>query len=152
MTGRPLDGVRVLDFGWTWAGPYCGMILTDLGADVIKIETSQRLDMLRLSGAFADGLRDHERSGWYAATNRGKRSITLDLKHPDGRDLALDLLAISDAAIENFSPRVLPMMRCFLNVMPPPSPSAFICSNHAMPNSCAARLVMMSLSPSPSTS
>jgi benzylsuccinate CoA-transferase BbsF subunit len=110
MTGRPLDGVRVLDFGWTWAGPYCGMILTDLGADVIKIETSQRLDMLRLSGAFADGVRDHERSGWYAATNRGKRSITVDLKHPDGRDLALDLLAVSDAAIENFSPRVLPSL------------------------------------------
>jgi crotonobetainyl-CoA:carnitine CoA-transferase CaiB-like acyl-CoA transferase len=108
VSGGPLAGVRVLDFGWTWAGPYCGMILTDLGADVIKIETSRRLDMLRLSGAFADGVRDHERSGWYAATNRGKRSITIDMKHPEGRALVLDLAAISDAAIENFSPRVLP--------------------------------------------
>ncbi|MGE0880956.1 MAG: CaiB/BaiF CoA transferase family protein [Acidimicrobiia bacterium] len=107
MSDGPLDGIRVLDFGWTWAGPYCGMILRDLGADVVKIETSQRLDMLRLSGAFADGVRDHERSGWYAATNRGKRSITLDLKHPDGRALALELVKISDAAIENFSPGVL---------------------------------------------
>ena len=110
MSGGPLDGVRVLDFGWTWAGPYCGMILTDLGADVIKIETHQRVDMLRLSGAFADGVRDLERCGWYGATNRGKRSVTIDLKNPDGRQLVLDLVAISDAAIENFSPRVLPSL------------------------------------------
>jgi crotonobetainyl-CoA:carnitine CoA-transferase CaiB-like acyl-CoA transferase len=104
----PLDGVRVLDFGWTWAGPYCGMILTDLGADVIKIETSLRVDMLRLSGSFSDRVRHHERSGWYSATNRGKRSITINLQHPEGHRLALDLVAVSDAAIENFSPRVMP--------------------------------------------
>jgi crotonobetainyl-CoA:carnitine CoA-transferase CaiB-like acyl-CoA transferase len=110
MTGAPLEGVRVIDFGWTWAGPYCGMILTDLGADVIKIETSTRLDMLRLSGAFADGVRDSERCGWYGATNRGKRSITVDLKHPEGRELVLDLARVSDAAIENFAPRVLPTL------------------------------------------
>ena len=110
MTTPPLDGVRVIDFGWTWAAPYCGMILRDLGADVIKVETTQRVDMLRLSGAFADRLREPERSGWYAATNRGKRCITVDLKHPDGRALILDLARISHAAIENFSPRVLPSL------------------------------------------
>jgi benzylsuccinate CoA-transferase BbsF subunit len=107
VTNGPLDGVRVIDFGWTWAAPYCGMILADLGAEVIKVETSQRLDMLRLSGAFADGVRHHERSGWYSATNRGKRSITIDMKHLEGRRLVLDLAAISDVAIENFSPGVL---------------------------------------------
>jgi benzylsuccinate CoA-transferase BbsF subunit len=111
MSGGPLDGVRVLDFGWTWAGPYCGMILSDLGADVIKVETSLHLDMLRLSGAFADGVRDYERCGWYSATNRGKRSITVNLKHPEGRRLVLDLAAISDVAIENFSPGVLDRLR-----------------------------------------
>ena len=107
VTGGPLEGTRVLDFGWTWAAPYCGMILTDLGADVIKVETSRRLDMLRFSGACADGVHDSERSGWYSATNRGKRSITIDMKHPEGRRLVIDLVAISDAAIENFSPGVL---------------------------------------------
>jgi crotonobetainyl-CoA:carnitine CoA-transferase CaiB-like acyl-CoA transferase len=111
MSRAPLDGVRVLDFGWTWAGPYCGMILADLGADVVKVETSQHLDMLRLSGAFVDGVRDPERSGWYSATNRGKRSITIDLKHPEGRALVLELVAISHAAIENFSPGVLDRLR-----------------------------------------
>lgn len=104
----PLAGVRVLDFGWTWAGPYCGMILRDLGADVIKIESTRRLDMLRLSGAFADGVPHHERCGWYGATNRAKRSVTIDLKQPAGRDLVLELVRTADAAIENFSPRVLP--------------------------------------------
>ena len=107
MSPGPLDGVRVLDLGWTWAGPYCGMMLADLGADLIKVESHKRVDMLRLSGAFADGVRDDERSGWYSATNRGKRSVTIDLKHPEGRRLVLDLAAISDAAVENFSPGVL---------------------------------------------
>ena len=107
MTGGPLEGTRVLDFGWTWAAPYCGMMLTDLGADVIKVETSRRLDMLRFSGAWADGVHDPERSGWYSATNHGKRSITIDMKHPEGRRLVIDLVAISDAAVENFSPGVL---------------------------------------------
>lgn len=108
MSLGPLSGVRIIDFGWTWAGPFCGMILRDLGADVIKIESNRRLDMLRLSGAFADGVAHHERSGWYGATNRGKRSVTVDLKHPEGRKLVLDLVRVSDAGIENFSPRVLP--------------------------------------------
>jgi benzylsuccinate CoA-transferase BbsF subunit len=107
MTG-PLDGIRVLDLGWTWAGPFAGMILTDLGADVIKVESGERIDVLRWSGAFADGVRDHERSGYYTSCNRGKRSVTIDLKHPDGRRLVLDLAARSDVVIENFTPHVLP--------------------------------------------
>lgn len=106
----PLDGVRVLDLGWTWAGPYAGMILTDLGADVIKVESTLKIDVLRWSGAFADGLRHPERGGYYAACNRGKRSVTINLKHPEGRQLVLDLAAISDLALENFAPRVLPQL------------------------------------------
>jgi crotonobetainyl-CoA:carnitine CoA-transferase CaiB-like acyl-CoA transferase len=104
----PLAGVRVLDLGWTWAGPFAGMILTDLGAEVIKVESGQRIDVLRWSGAFADGVRDHERSGYNNSCNRGKQSVTIDLKHPEGRQLVLDLAAHCDVAIENFSPRVLP--------------------------------------------
>jgi benzylsuccinate CoA-transferase BbsF subunit len=107
VTG-PLDGVRVIDLGWTWAGPYAGMILCDLGADVIKVESTTRIDMLRFSGAFADGVRDPERSAWHGSTNRGKRSLTVDLKHPEGRQLVLDLVANGDVVIENFAPRVLP--------------------------------------------
>lgn len=108
VSPAPLEGLRVLDLGWTWAGPYAGMILCDLGADVIKVETSTRIDMLRFSGAFSEGERHPERSAWHGSTNRGKRSLTIDLKQPEGRQLVLELAGICDAAIENFAPRVLP--------------------------------------------
>ena len=109
MTG-PLEGVRVLDLGWTWAGPYAGMMLCDLGADVIKVESGHKIDVLRWSGAFADDVRDYERSGYYNSCNRGKRSVTIDLKDPDGRALVLALAAHCDVAVENFTPRVLPSL------------------------------------------
>lgn len=104
----PLAGVRVLDMGISWAGPYAGMILADLGAEVIKLESTARIDILRWSGSFADGVRDWERSGYYGACNRGKKSITLNLKAERARDLVRDLAAVSDVVIENFAPRVLP--------------------------------------------
>jgi benzylsuccinate CoA-transferase BbsF subunit len=84
------------------------MILADLGAEVIKVESSVRIDVLRWSGAFADGVMHYDRSGYYTACNRGKLSATINLKEPAARDLILDLVAVSDAVLENFSPRVLP--------------------------------------------
>lgn len=108
MTDPSLSSVRVLDLGWSWAGPYAGMILADLGAEVLKLESAGRIDILRWSGAFAEGLRAHERSGYYAACNRGKRSFTLNLKHDQARDVILDLVERCDVLIENFAPRVLP--------------------------------------------
>lgn len=110
MTGGPLADVRVLDLGWSWAGPFAGMMLADLGADVIKVESTHRIDVLRWSGAFADGLRHFERSGYYTSCNRGKRSVSIDLKHPRGRELVLELARLCDVAIENFAPRVLPSL------------------------------------------
>jgi crotonobetainyl-CoA:carnitine CoA-transferase CaiB-like acyl-CoA transferase len=104
----PFTGVRVLDLGSSWAGPFASMVLADLGADVIKLESVTKLDILRWSGSFADGVRDYEYSGYYAACNRGKRSITLNLKHARARELVLDLAAVSDVVVENFAPRVLP--------------------------------------------
>lgn len=99
--------LRVLDMGWSWAGPFAGMILADLGADVVKLESATRIDILRWSGAFAENIRDHERSGYYTACNRGKKSVALNLKHPDARQIVLDLVAHFDILIENFAPRVM---------------------------------------------
>ncbi|MET0735691.1 MAG: CoA transferase [Microbacterium sp.] len=104
----PLSGVRVLDLGSSWAGPFTGMILADLGADVIKVESSTKIDILRIAGAFADDVRDVERSGWYTSCNRGKRSLALDLKSDEGKEVLRDLVAVSDVLIENFAPRVMP--------------------------------------------
>jgi crotonobetainyl-CoA:carnitine CoA-transferase CaiB-like acyl-CoA transferase len=106
----PLSGIRVLDMGLSWAGPFAGMILADLGAEVIKLETGLRIDLLRMSGAYTDGVRDVERSGFYGACNRGKKSVTLNLKAERARELVRDLAAVSDIVIENFAPRVLPSL------------------------------------------
>lgn len=111
-SGVALDtsSLRVLDMGWSWAGPYAGMILADAGAEVIKLESSTRIDILRWSGAFADGLRDYERSGYYTSCNRGKKSATLNLKSPGAREVVLDLVRHCDVLIENFAPRVMPSL------------------------------------------
>jgi benzylsuccinate CoA-transferase BbsF subunit len=106
----PLAGVRVVDLGWSWAGPYAGMLLAGLGADVVKVESTRQVDVLRFSGAFADGVRHHDRSGFFHAANAGKRSCTIDLKHPRGRELLLELVRRSHVVVENFTPRVLPSL------------------------------------------
>jgi crotonobetainyl-CoA:carnitine CoA-transferase CaiB-like acyl-CoA transferase len=95
---QPLRGVRVVDLSRVLAGPYCTMVLADLGADVVKIERPQGGDETRTWGPpFAGG-----EAAYYLSVNRGKRSCALDLGQPEGRELALELCAGADAVIENF--------------------------------------------------
>jgi crotonobetainyl-CoA:carnitine CoA-transferase CaiB-like acyl-CoA transferase len=95
---QPLTGVRVLDLSRVLAGPYCTMVLADLGADVIKIERPQGGDETRTWGPpFAGG-----EAAYYLSVNRGKRSCAIDLSQEEGRVLALELCAGADAVIENF--------------------------------------------------
>ena len=102
-----LTGVRVLDLGMFLAGPYCGKLLADMGAQVIKIESAHHPDPLRENarGIFPNadpGERPWNRSGMINDRNRGKLGITLDLAHPEGRRTFLQLVAISDVVLENF--------------------------------------------------
>lgn len=98
----PLEGVRVLDFTQALAGPYCTLILADLGADVIKVEPPGRGDDSRHWGPpFVDGI-----AAYYYGINRNKRSVALDLKSHSGRSIALKLLDTSDAVVENWRPGV----------------------------------------------
>lgn len=98
----PLNGVRILDFTQALAGPYCTMILADLGADVIKVESPGRGDDSRHWGPpFVDGV-----AAYYYGINRNKRSVALNLKSPGGRNVALKLLDTSDAVVENWRPGV----------------------------------------------
>ena len=91
-------GVRVADLSRVLAGPYCTMVLADLGADVIKIERPEGGDETRAWGPpFAGG-----EAAYYLSVNRGKRSCALDLSEPEGRALALELCAAADVVIENF--------------------------------------------------
>jgi benzylsuccinate CoA-transferase BbsF subunit len=104
MGEGPLSGVRVADFTWIGAGSYTTKLLSDFGADVIKVETSTRLDSLRITAPFKDGRRGVNRSGYFADRNTSKRSIQLDLKHPASAGIARALIARSDVVANNFSP------------------------------------------------
>ena len=94
-----LEGVRVLDFTRVLAGPYATMVLADLGAEVIKVELPGGGDEARNFGPFIAGA-----SAYYASVNRGKKSVTLDLRTSRGSGLAMDLVERSDVLVENFRP------------------------------------------------
>ena len=100
IESKPLAGIRVLDLTRVLAGPFCTMNLADLGAEVIKIELPGRGDDSR---SFAPILPGGD-SGYYYSVNRGKRSVTVDLRKPEGAALFLALAAKSDVVVENFSP------------------------------------------------
>lgn len=93
--GKPLQGLRVLDFGHTVMGPSCGLILADLGADVTRIEPIAGDPTRRLKGFGA---------GYFAFFNRNKRSIAVDLKTPEGQAVGQKLVTKADILIENFAP------------------------------------------------
>lgn len=104
MPGFPLKGVRVTDFTWHGAGPFMTKHLADHGADVIRIESSKRLDGLRSGRPFRDGIPGVNRSGYFANRNTNKRDITMSLKDPRAREIALKLIAQSDVVANNFGP------------------------------------------------
>lgn len=99
----PLAGLRVIEMGTLIAGPFCGQILGDFGAEVIKIEDPKSGDPMRQWGrSLPKGL-----SPWWPVIGRNKKSVTLDLRTPEGRQIAQDLIATADVAIENFRPGAL---------------------------------------------
>jgi benzylsuccinate CoA-transferase BbsF subunit len=103
----PLEGVRVANFGWVWAGPVTGQTLGFLGAEVYKIESYARVDMTRTLPPFAGGERDPNRSLSNNACWAGNGSVSLNLKTEEARQLALDLVAQCDVVVENFGPGVM---------------------------------------------
>ncbi|MGF6532945.1 MULTISPECIES: CaiB/BaiF CoA transferase family protein [Paraburkholderia] len=98
----PLDGIRVLELGQLIAGPFASRMLAEFGADVIKIETPVTGDPLRKWRMLHEGT-----SVWWAAQSRNKRSVTLNLRDPEGQDIARRLAAEADVVIENFRPGAL---------------------------------------------
>ena len=103
----PLSGIRVANFGWVWAGPVVGQTLGFLGAEVYKIESRARLDLTRMLPPFGEGVRDPDRSLSNHACWAGNGSVSLNLKTPEARQLARDLIAKCDVVIENFGPGVM---------------------------------------------
>jgi CoA:oxalate CoA-transferase len=95
----PLSGLLVLDLTWVLAGPFASMVLCDLGADVIKVERPPYGDVARTTGPYIG-----DWSTYFFSVNRGKKSIVLDLKKPEGRDLFLRLTEKADVVMENYTP------------------------------------------------
>ena len=113
MTDLPLSGIRVVDLSRVFAMPYAGAYLADLGAEVIKVDCCQAqfVDTTRtLNGPYPDndpGELYWERAGTFQTLNRGKRSITLDLRSGDAIGILKQLVSVSDIVLENFTPRVM---------------------------------------------
>jgi crotonobetainyl-CoA:carnitine CoA-transferase CaiB-like acyl-CoA transferase len=97
----PLTGVKVVEFCQVLAGPFCGCLLADMGAEVIKVESPEG-DVLRAWPPLVDGY-----SQYFASVNRNKRSVVLDLKNPGERDAARSLALSADVVLENFRPGVM---------------------------------------------
>lgn len=113
MSKLPLEGIRVIDSSYVFAGPYSTGLLADMGAEVIKVEGPSRTDMTR-GGAFSGMMPDNDkgddywnRTSTYNLVNRGKKSLVLDLSKPEGREIFRDLILKSDILLENFTPRVM---------------------------------------------
>ena len=108
QNGRPLSGMRVLSFDHVLAGPYGMTLLAELGAEVIKVESRQGgLDPFRFFGA----AQDPNLSPRFLEFNRNKRSVTINLKHQEGRKLIRELARRCDAVVDNFSVRVMPSLK-----------------------------------------
>lgn len=103
MPEAALSGVRVLELGQVIAGPFCGQILGDLGADVVKVEPPGMGDVLRQWGQVSHD----EGSVWWRVAGRNKRSVTIDLRREEGQRLVRRLTGQADVVIENFRPGTL---------------------------------------------
>ncbi|MCC6750633.1 MAG: CoA transferase [Deltaproteobacteria bacterium] len=128
-TPGPLSGVRVLDLTRAMSGPYCTLLLGDLGADVVKVERPGAGDDTRAWGppflAARDGTRQ---SAYFLSVNRNKRSVALDLKQPDGRAVIERLLARADVLVENFSPGTMARLGLAPEALLAAHPRLVVCS------------------------
>ena len=104
----PLAGVRVLDFTWVWAGPHCALMLANLGAEVLKVESPNRPDLLRRTNIIPQGMEQGlNRSGTFNQMGLGKKSVGINLSHAEGLELVRRLAAVSDVVVSNFSTGVM---------------------------------------------
>jgi glutaryl-CoA transferase len=120
----PLAGLRVLDLTRVLAGPFCTMILGDMGADIVKVEQPVRGDDTRSWGPPFQG----PESAYFLGINRNKRGITLDLKQPRGQEILRELIKKSDVVIENFKPGTLEAWGCGREFMERVTPGVIHCT------------------------
>jgi glutaryl-CoA transferase len=129
-SGLPLAGIRVIDASRVLAGPYCGAILADLGAEVIRVEHPSEADEVRRWAPIVNGM-----SAAFAAMNHTKQGIALDLAHPEALELFQQLLATADVLVENFRPGTLERRGLSTGVLRGIAPRLVHCSIRAFPSS-----------------
>ncbi|WP_419552588.1 CaiB/BaiF CoA transferase family protein [Candidatus Poriferisodalis sp.] len=106
-TSPPLEGVKVLDFMWAMAGPAASRVLADYGADVIRVESANKLDAVRSIQPFHDDVGDPDGSGLFSNLNAGKRGLALDMSKPEALEVIWDLIDWADVILESFSPKAM---------------------------------------------
>lgn len=122
----PLSGIKVLDLTRVIAGPYCTMMLADMGADVAKIEEPQRGDELRWVGRYRG--RSSRDEDYFNASNRSKRSVALNLKDARDRGIAVEMARAADVVVENFSPGVAERLGMGWDALSAVNPRLVYCS------------------------
>ena len=120
---QALEGIRILDLSRMLPGPYCSMMLADLGAEVIKVEEPKIGDPTRYSPPIIDG-----QSAPFAQVNRNKKSIAIDLKQPEGRDIFLKLASTADVVLEQFRPGVVDRLGIGYATVAELNPQTIYCS------------------------
>jgi benzylsuccinate CoA-transferase BbsF subunit len=126
----PLDGIRIVDFAQVFAGPACTRILADLGADVIRFESPNRLDVTRnLIITDNDGMDHHwHRASYFVVRNGGKREMVLDLAKEEARQIIRKLVATADVVVESFTPRVMANFGLHYEALREIRPDVIMCS------------------------
>lgn len=107
MSEMALKGIKVLDFSWVVAGPMVTKFIADYGGTVVRVESSSRPEILRLSPPYKDKKVGVDRSGYFTFINGNKYGISLDLSRPEGIEVVKRLVAWADVAVENFAPGVM---------------------------------------------
>lgn len=107
MPRLPLQDIRVCDLTWIIAGPTATRVLADFGAEVIRIEHEQAVDAIRLGRPIVGERPTLNNSGFFNYINRNKKSVLLNVRHPDGMDVLKKLIAVSDVVVENFSSGIM---------------------------------------------
>lgn len=123
MGGLPLDGIRILDLSRLLPGPFCTLMLADLGADVIKVEDTGAGDYIRWMPPLVD-----EYSALFHALNRNKRAVSIDLKSEAGRDVFLRLVEGADVVVESFRPGVMERLGVGYQGLEAANPGVVLCS------------------------
>jgi alpha-methylacyl-CoA racemase len=124
----PLEGVRVLDLSRLLPGGFCSLLLADFGADVIKIEDTGAGDYVRWAPPAYEGAEPSAASALFLALNRNKRSVRIDLKQPEGRELLLRLARDADVVLESFRPGVLDRLGVGYEALRAVNPGIVVCS------------------------